>query len=72
MSFELFRSGKTVRYRITLDYRLVQTNPALRRDSAGDGPLLAGNPPRCALMPSCNSLECNEIRGSSLLNFQTR
>lgn len=25
MSFELFRSGKTFRYRITLDYRLVQT-----------------------------------------------
>jgi hypothetical protein len=25
MSFELFRSGKTVRYRLTLDYRLVQT-----------------------------------------------
>jgi hypothetical protein len=25
MSFELFRSGKTFRYRLTLDYRLVQT-----------------------------------------------
>jgi hypothetical protein len=25
MSFELFRSGKTVRYRLSLDYRLVQT-----------------------------------------------
>ena len=25
MSFELFRSGKTFRHRLTLDYRLVQT-----------------------------------------------
>lgn len=25
MSFELFRSGRTFRYRFTLDYRLVQT-----------------------------------------------
>jgi len=25
MSFELFRSGNTFRYRLTLDYRLVQT-----------------------------------------------
>jgi hypothetical protein len=25
MSFEFFHSGKTFRYRLTLDYRLVQT-----------------------------------------------
>lgn len=25
MSFELFRSGKTFSYRLTLDYKLVQT-----------------------------------------------
>jgi hypothetical protein len=25
MSFQLFRSGKSFRYRLTLDYRLVQT-----------------------------------------------